>query len=68
MGGGGGGGGGGSRIFLKRRAPLRNAVTEKKASSQEGEGEHPLHPAPRSVPGMKYSSSFISFFMVLLTT
>ena len=30
-----------------------------KASSQEGEGAHPLHSPTRSVPGKKYSSSLI---------
>ena len=51
-----------SRIFLRRGAPLRNDVTDrrgkqilkantkKKASSQGEGGAHPLHPPPRSAP------------------
>ena len=69
-------GGGNPGFFLGADAPLRNGATDRRGKQtqirrrlllRKGEGVHPLHPSLRSAPGKKYSSSFISFFMVLLT-
>ena len=69
-------GGGNPGFFLEADAPLRNGATDwwgkqtqirRRLLLRKGEGVHPLHPSLRSAPGKKYSSSFLSFFMVLLT-